>query len=74
MGPAICTGPGVLSMKVEYLQGAPPHLDTQTSFAGTRDNTRPATIVVAHGLVRPMPVCGRRFSAVGQRVKLSLFS
>ena len=28
----------------------------------------PATIVVAHGLLSPMPVYGRRFSAVGERV------
>ena len=60
-------------MKVEYLQGAPPHLYTQTSYAGTRDNTRQraymfATIIVARGLVRPMLVCGRHFSAMGQRV------
>ena len=74
MGPTICTGPGVLSTKVESLQGAAPHLHTQTSYAGTRDNTRrwvymPATIVVAHGLVRPKQWCGWRFFAMGLRVK-----
>ena len=61
-------------MKVEYVQGAPPHLHTQTSYAGTRDNARrraymPATMVIARGLLSPVPVCGRRFSALGERVK-----
>ena len=27
------------------------------------------TIVVDHGLVHPLPWCGQRFSAMGQRVK-----
>ena len=61
-------------MKVEWVQGAPPHLHTQTSYAGTRDNTwqrayMPTTIIAAHGLISPMPVYGRRFSAMGERVK-----
>jgi len=59
---------------VEYLQGAPPHLHTPTSYAGGRDNTRqrayiPATILVARGHVSPMSWCGGYFSAVGERVK-----
>ena len=29
MGPATCTGPGAVSMKVEYVQGAPFHSKTQ---------------------------------------------
>ena len=38
------------------------------------DNTRrqvymPATIVVARGLLSPMPVYGWRFSTMGERVK-----
>ena len=74
MGPAVCLGPGVISMKEDYVQGAPLHLHTQNSYAGTRDNLRrrsymPSTIVVAHGLLSPMPVYGRRFSAEDQRVK-----
>ena len=65
-------------MKVEWVQGAPPHLHTQTSYAGTRDNTRwrvyvPATIVIARGLLSPMPVYGRRFSAMRKRVKSRSF-
>ena len=36
MGPTTCTSPCAVSMKVECLQGAPPHLHTQTSYAGTR--------------------------------------
>ena len=57
-----------------WVQGAPPHLHTQTSYAGTRDNTwqrvyMPATIIVAHGQQSPMLVYGQRFSAVGERVK-----
>ena len=74
MGLAIYTGTGVLSMKVEYLQGAPPHLHTQTSYPGTWDNTQqrvymPATNLVARGLLSSMPVCGWHFSAMGERVK-----
>ena len=64
-------------MKVEWVQGAPPHLHKQTSYAGTRDNTQkgaymPAAIIDARGLVSPMPVYGRRFSAMGERVKSSV--
>ena len=33
----------------------------------------PATIIVAHGLVHPLPWCGPRFPAMGQRVKTLLF-
>ena len=73
MGPATHTGLGAISMKVEWVQGAPPYLHTQTSYAGIRDNTRqwaymPATIIVARGLLSPMPVYGRHFSALGERV------
>ena len=65
---------GSVSMKVECLQGAPPHLQTQTSYAGTRDNTQrraymPATIAVARSLVRHMQWCGQCVSALGRRVK-----
>jgi len=61
MGPAVCLGPGAISIKVEWVQGAPPHLLTETSYAGTRDNTwqrayMPATIFIARGLLSPMPV------------------
>ena len=61
VGPAVCYSQGAISMKVEWVQGAPLHLHTQTSYAGTRDNTRqqaymPATIVVARGLLSPVPV------------------
>jgi len=35
VGPATHTGLGTISMKVEWVPGAPPHLRTQTSFAGT---------------------------------------
>ena len=75
MGPATHTGLGTISMKVEWVQGAPLHLHTKNSYTGTRDNTRrwaymPATIVAARGLLSPMPVHGQRFSAVGERVNL----
>ena len=73
MGPATHTGLGAISMKVEWVQGAPLHSHTQTLYAGTRDITwrqayMPTTIAVAHGLLSPMPVYGRRFSAMGERV------
>ena len=34
----------------------------------------PVTILVAGGLVKPPPWCGRRFPAVGQGVKTTKFS
>ena len=60
-GPRCMYGPDAISMKVEWVQGAPLHSHTQTSYAGTRGNTRqraymPATIVIARGLLCPMPV------------------
>ena len=74
MGPAVCYGPGAISMKEDWVQGAPLHSHTQISYAGTRDNSlrwsyMAATIVVACGLLSPMQWCGRRFSAAGERVK-----
>ena len=36
MGPSICLGPGAISMKEDWVQGAPLHSHTQTSYAGTR--------------------------------------
>ena len=50
MGPAVCLGPGAISMKEDLVQGAPLHSHTQISYEGTRDNSRqrayiPATIV-----------------------------
>ena len=50
----------------------------QTSYSGTRDNTRrraymPVTIVVTCGLVSPMQGCGRQFSAVGERVNPTVY-
>ena len=70
MGPAICTGSGVFAMKLEYLQGAPPHLHTQTSYAGTRDNMYTAEGVYAcyNHHCCPMQLCGWHFSAVEERV------
>ena len=74
MGPVVCYGLVAISMKEDWVQGAPPHSHTQTSYAGTRAfmwqrEYMPATIDVAHGLLSPMQWCGRRFSASGERVK-----
>ena len=60
VGPATHTGLGAMSLKEDYVQGAPLHLHTHISYAGTRDNSRrqsykPSTIVVARGLLSPMP-------------------
>ena len=60
MGPAVHTGLGAISMKEDYVQGAPLHLHTHISYAGTRDNSqhgsyKPSTIVVARCLLSPMP-------------------
>ena len=38
--PAACYGPGAISVKEDWVQGAPPHSHTQTSYTRTRDNTR----------------------------------
>ena len=58
VGSAVCHGPGAISMKEDWVQGAPSH--SQTSYAGTRAFMRhrarlPATVVVARGLLSPMP-------------------
>ena len=76
MGPAVCYGPGAISMKEDWVRGAPLHSHTQISYAGTRDNSRqwgymPATIGVARGLLSPIQWCGQRFSAEGKRVNLT---
>ena len=65
MGPAVCYGLGAISMKEDWVQGAPLQAHTQTSYAGTRAFMRhrvymPVTIVVARGLLSPRPL----FSAV----------
>jgi len=59
--PPLCHCPGAISMKEDWVQGAPPHSHTQSSYAGTRDNTRrrvymPTTIVLDRGLLSPMPL------------------
>ena len=64
-------------MKEDWVQGAPPHSHTQTSYAGTRAFMRhrarlPTTIVVACGLA----VCHgfwQRFTAAGERVKGTVY-
>jgi hypothetical protein len=66
----VCLGPGAISMKEDWVQEAPLHSHTQTSYAGTRVFMRhraymPATIAVACGLLSPMQWCGHRFSAAG---------
>ena len=33
---SVCLGPGAISMKEDWVQGAPLHSHTQTSYAGTR--------------------------------------
>jgi len=65
VGPAVCYGPGAISMKEDWVQGSPLRSHTQISYAGTRENSwrqayMSATIVIACGLLSPMPV----FSAV----------
>ena len=63
-----------LHMKEDWVQGAPHLSHIQTSYAGTKGFMRhrarlPATIVIARGLLSPMPWFWRRFTAVGERVK-----
>jgi len=70
VGPAVCYGPGAISMKEDWVQGAPLHSHTQISYAGTRDNSwrrayMPATIVVARGLLNPMQVSLAAFYCSG---------
>ena len=40
VGPAVCYGPGAISMKEDWVQGAPLHSHTEISDAGSRDNSR----------------------------------
>ena len=40
VGPAKLAGLVAISMKVEWVQGAPLHSHTETTYAGTRDNSR----------------------------------
>ena len=78
MGPATCTGRGAVPMKVECVQGAPPHLHTQTSNAGTRAlMRRRARIALYNHLFAQSIVTRHRsvrgvFPAMGQRVKKKL--
>ena len=76
MGPATCSGLGAVSMKVECLQGAPPHLHTQTSYAGTRVLIRRRAGIALYNrlfawsiITRRHGVRTQRFPAVGQRVQ-----
>ena len=60
MGPAVCYGPGAISIKEDLVQGAHLHSHTETTYAGIRAVMRhraymPSTIVVARGLLSPMP-------------------
>ena len=55
--------------------GRATHTNKLHRYTGTRDNTQwqvymPATIVIACGLVHPLPWCGRCFPAVGQGVNI----
>ena len=50
MGPAVCLGPGAISMKEDWVQGAPLHSHTQTSYAGTRAFMRHRARVALYNL------------------------
>ena len=78
MGPPIFHVLGTLSMKVEYLHGAPPLVEPLThtkllTQVPTREFTQRracmlAPIIYAHGLLHPLPWCGRHFSCRGAKV------
>ena len=66
--------PGAISMKEDWVQGALFHSHTQTSYVGTRAFMRhraymPATIVIACGLLSPMPLFLAAFYCCGEKVK-----
>ena len=78
MGPATHTGPGALSIKVEYLQGAPPvverftHTQLHTQVLGSVHDgghiclIRSSLLVVLYTRCRGV---GGVFPAMGQRVR-----
>ena len=73
MGPDVCHGPVAISIKEDWVQGAPPHSHTQTLYAGTRafmlHRARlPATIVIARGLQALCHGFWQCFTAAGERV------
>ena len=70
VGPAICLSLGAISMKENWVQRAPLHSHTQTSYKGTRAFMRhrsymPATIVVAPSLLSPVPLFSVAFYCRG---------
>ena len=72
LGPAICTGPGAISMKVEWVQGAPPHSHTQlhTQVLGRLCGSGqglPSTIVFSLGLSLPTAVVWSGFYSCGAK-------
>ena len=61
VGPAVCYGPGAITMKEEWVQGANLHPHTQLHTQGLGGlcgigQGLPSTIVIARGLLSPMPV------------------
>ena len=87
VGPAVYFGPGDISMKEDWVQGAPPHSHTQTSYAGTgtRDNTRHRARVAlynhlfARSIVAlcsdvggKIPLWGKGLNVYGKEKKFSL--
>ena len=69
-GPRSMSRPGRHLYEGRMGTRGPIHLHTQTSYTGTRDNTlrrayMPATIVVARGLLSPMPLFLAAFYCCG---------
>jgi len=76
VGPGVCLGLGAISIKEGWVQGAPIHSHTQTSYAGTRvfmwHRARVALYnrLFARSIVALCSGVGGKIPPMGQRVKL----
>jgi len=78
MGPAVCYGPGAISMKEDWVQGAPLHLHTQlhTHFVPhTAAAVKDCPLrLCARSIVTRRRGMGYKIPPVGQRVKIYIKS
>ena len=73
MGPAVCNGPGAISMKENWVQGAPLHLHTQLHTSSEPHTTAavndfPLQLSLRTVYLYPSPWYGVQNTPVGQRV------
>ena len=69
MGPVVCYGPGAISMKENWVQGAPLHLHTQLHTPSEPHTTAAVKDCPLRAVYRyPSPWYGVQNTPVGQRV------